>query len=376
MSSGPQPEHMTKSRLVEDIIALIHNDEGVTIEQNVMLPVLSDPEEKREIDVLITGNVAGYDMRIPIECKNYGPPITKDEIAIFVDKLEDVGLSVRDSIFVCISGFDRNARRRAEHYGIKLFTLEGLTDDRLSSAVHQAFQSTAYLLLRVERVKLLAEEYNDDLWIVMFMKDRLGNMKGGIWDIIWNKWNRGEIPWELGDHDIMITPPPGWQWHLADPMLPEHVFVSLKVIGLVLTTEGEGHVHLLKDIFSGRYERKHIQAIFNENPQIKLTVVETDEELECATRPGGVANIVFETEPAPRIHIFGKLYWPPTERAFQKIRNQVGKMMVLESPDWDSLNDLTFEQIEGTDISAIWAKGWSGHPANRGEDWPVRFPGS
>src|SRR5215212_7566666 len=181
----PSPDHMTKAKLVEEIVALLHEQEGVTVERNVRLPALSDPDDIREVDVLVTGNVAGYPIRIPIECKNYDKRISAGQIGEFKDKLEDVGLPVRGSIYVCVTGFGRDARRRAKDHGIKIFELNGLTPDRLSSAVHQAFQSTVYLLLRVERVRFTSDRDEDNLWYVTFLRDRRGNFRGGLWDIIW-----------------------------------------------------------------------------------------------------------------------------------------------------------------------------------------------
>lgn len=374
---SPQPEHMTKAKIVEEIVALLHEREGVTVERNVRLPSLSNPTQIREIDVLVTGNVAGYQIRIPIECKNYDKRISAGQIGEFKDKLDDVGLPVRGSIYVCVTGYGRDARRRAKDHGIKTLELKGLTPDRLSSAVHQAFQSIVYLLLRVERVHFPPDRFEDYLWSVMFLSDRRGNIIGGIWDLVWKKWMAGEIPETWGLQELVIEPPQGWRWHIDDPLRPQAVTVTIKVIGLVLTAEGEAHMHLLHDMLDEQYDRAHIRAIFQDNPELKLTVVENDEELDAATRPGGVANLVFESEKAPRIHIMDKTYWPPTDKAMNVIGSRVGAVMAMETPDWDSLDsmrDLTFEDLEGTDISAIWGKGWKGHPYSRGEDWPLKYP--
>src|SRR5215212_3842623 len=91
-SGGKPPDHITKARLVEEIVALFHEQEGVTVERNVRLHPLSDPTQIREIDVLVTGNVAGYPVQVPIECKNYNKRITAGQIGEFKDKLDDVGL--------------------------------------------------------------------------------------------------------------------------------------------------------------------------------------------------------------------------------------------------------------------------------------------
>lgn len=193
-SGGKTPDHITKARLVEEIAALLHEEDGVTVERNVRVPSLSDPAQIREIDVLVTGNVAGYAVRIPIECKNYSTRITAGQIGEFKDKLDDVGLPVRDSLYISVAGFGRDSQRRTRDHGIKLFELKGLTPDRLSSVVHQAFQSTVYLLLRVERVTFDSQREWDEMWTVMLIKDRRGNIRGGLWDIIWEKWQQGQIP--------------------------------------------------------------------------------------------------------------------------------------------------------------------------------------
>jgi Restriction endonuclease len=373
-SVGRNPDHITKARLVEEIVALLHEAEGVTVERNARLPSLSDSTQIREIDVLVTGNVAGYPVRIPIECKNYADRITAAQIGEFRDKLEDVGLPVRNSIYVCVSGFGRDARRRAEDHGIKIFELRGLTPDRLSSAVHKAFQSTVYLLLRVEYVEFKKHE-DEDLWVLYWLKDRRGNYRGGIWDIIWEKWQAGEIPTDWGFQEIHITPPKGWSWHLDDPTEPRKVMALVKVIGLILTATGEAHMHELADILEQRLDRGHIRAYFENNPEaITLAVVDDEEQFLAATRPQGVANIVFASEKAPRIHVLSKLYWPPTEKAASVIKERMNALMATDNPDWDSLKELTFEDLEGIDIGAIWGKGWDGHPSSRGEDWPMAFP--
>jgi hypothetical protein len=366
---------MTKARLVEEVVSLFHQEEGVIVERNVRLPSLSDSSQIREVDVLISGTVAGYPIRIPIECKNYQKRITAGQIGEFRDKLEDVGLPVRDSIYVCVSGFGRDARRRALDHGIKLFRLDGLSPDRLSSAIHQAFQSTVYYLLRVENVTVEPYLEGNDLWPLMWFIDARGNIRGGIWDLIWEQWKAGIIPTSWGVQELVVTPPPGWRWYPADPRIPRYVTATLRVVGLVLTAHGEAHRHILHDILDRKLDRAHIRAIFADDPgSISLTVVDDQEQFQAATRREGVANIVVTGLRCPRIHVLGKIYWPPTERAASVTKAHVDRMMTIGNADWDSLKELTFEELEGPDIAAIWGKTWSGHPSARGEDWPRKFP--
>jgi len=356
-------------------VALLHEFDGVDVERNVLLPTLSDPTHIREIDVLITGNVAGHAHRIPIECKNYGNKISAGQIGEFSDKLIDVGLPVRNSLYVCVSGYTRDARRRAKDLGIKIFELKGLTSDRLNSAVYQAFQSIMHLLLRVDRITFSSERDEDSMWSVMFMTDRWGNIRGGLWDIIWEKWQSGEIPTNWGSQEMVIEPPAGWAWHIDIPEQPRQVTVILKVIGLILTATGEANMHLLKDVLEEKLDRARIRAIFQDSPDaIKLTVVDDEEQFQAATRPGGIANIVFESKRAPRIHVLDKLYWPPTERAAGIVKNKVEALLDRSPADMEAIQNLTFAELEGTDIAAIWGETWSGHPFFRGEGWPQKYP--
>jgi hypothetical protein len=56
-----------------DLVAMMHEVPGVVVEKRTKLPVLqSKTGRRREIDVLITSNVAGYPVRFGIGCKNEG----------------------------------------------------------------------------------------------------------------------------------------------------------------------------------------------------------------------------------------------------------------------------------------------------------------
>ena len=64
-----------KGILLEQIVSMLHKTEGVKVETNVFLPPKSgDQSRKREIDVLLTGNVAGHPVRLCIQCRNYCNP--------------------------------------------------------------------------------------------------------------------------------------------------------------------------------------------------------------------------------------------------------------------------------------------------------------
>jgi len=95
-----------KGKLVERIAAMLHEGPDVKVERNVLLPPLNgDPKRKREIDVLLTSYVAGYPVRIAIECKNEAEKNDVEYIDAFVGKLDDVGIPHQHGIFISVSGY-------------------------------------------------------------------------------------------------------------------------------------------------------------------------------------------------------------------------------------------------------------------------------
>src|SRR6185436_2122345 len=75
----------TKGKLVEFIVASMHNSPGVKVETNVRLtPKNAKTKRKREVDVLLTSHIADYEVRLPIECKNYKKVIGVAMIGEFI----------------------------------------------------------------------------------------------------------------------------------------------------------------------------------------------------------------------------------------------------------------------------------------------------
>src|SRR6266567_1692559 len=125
-----------KGKIVEHIVALMHKypDTSVKVEQNVRLPtVLNKIGRKREIDVLLTRDIAGHSVQIAIECKNEQRPIDTPAIDAFAKKLQRVG--VRYGIYVSASGYTKDAIENAAADGIKTFTLKDLTKEVLHASI-------------------------------------------------------------------------------------------------------------------------------------------------------------------------------------------------------------------------------------------------
>lgn len=91
---------------------LVSMEPGATIEHDVHLKGLRSGRQ-RQVDVLVTGVMAGLEMRIAVECKHYKRPLGIGKVDEFVGKLLD--LDVDAGILYTVNGADAGATARAKH---------------------------------------------------------------------------------------------------------------------------------------------------------------------------------------------------------------------------------------------------------------------
>jgi len=85
---------------------------------------------KREIDILITTEVNGFDLKIAIECKDYSNSrkVPVKEIEAFYSKCEQIR-SINKKVVISSSGFQEGAVDSAQNFGIELMTTSELTPE-------------------------------------------------------------------------------------------------------------------------------------------------------------------------------------------------------------------------------------------------------
>jgi hypothetical protein len=239
MSSIPSATSaVSKWRLVEQVVASMHESEGVVVQPNVRLPPASGGGSiKREIDVLITWSIPGSPVRAAIECKDYKRLIGVNEIDAFAGKLPYVGIPTQQGIYVTTSGYTQGAIEHARDAGIRLLTLRDLMRE-LPEAVARAFQSSLYLLARVEGVAGSAELESvplteAEMWVVF---DEQGHLWGTIPDVIWQGWHAGNIPAVMGTYSVPLVLPPGcYQLSNGKPVTGRSLIATVHVMGCLVT---------------------------------------------------------------------------------------------------------------------------------------------
>lgn len=113
----------------QQVAALMANLGNGHAEHNIkMTGVVS--KTQRQVDVLVSGEFAGREIRVAVECKRYKRRLGIGKIDEFVGKLLD--LRVDAGVLYCVTGYTKQAEVRASeavHPQISLFTLaEGVND--------------------------------------------------------------------------------------------------------------------------------------------------------------------------------------------------------------------------------------------------------
>lgn len=362
----PPESQKAKGNLVEDIVALLHGGTDTVVERNVKLPVLGKPKRRREIDVLITGRLSGYPVRIAIECKNYATPVTVGQVGEFRDRLEEVGIPPQHGIMVAANGYTNDALDRAETIGIRALVLTGLTSDRITTEVHEAFQAVVFLLLDVMKVEVTCDVAEDPNGELLLLVNEAGEPQGFLPDLIWAKWRDGEIPLELGEYELSLEPPSGWRWAIGGDTLPTRAVARVAVLGLVITIPGRAEWFDLSEAASGVVERTHIRASFDAGSKsYPVLTVRTEEEVETILNRPAAAKLTSGRIVLPRIRY--TIYWPPSERAMRQLARLAYQFLRQGT---FGISKVTNEEIEGTDLVTIWEPIARSHPSVSDPDWP------
>jgi hypothetical protein len=350
-----------KGRLAEKIVASMHRMPGVKVERNVRLPTLGKSKRKSEIDILLTGNLAGYPIQIAIECKNEKKPIGTPKINSFIGKLNDVGIPTQHGIYVSASGYTTGAVERAEEAGIKPLILEGLTKEGISASVAESFQSVVYLLLEVTEFSVNSKYAEiEPLELIQFY-DESGKLCGTIPDLIWQAWMNGYIPASIGEHEQELKLPPNWYPFDKREGAVLSIKVKSRVLGLVVSFSGQVKQHAIINASDRNIEKGQVEVVFNTDVlQVPVTTIYTEIQLQDFLKRPESFTLTVGRMKIPRIRQ-GPLYWPPSERAAKKVADLMRAFDAGEIPDPRPI-DIT--EIEGTDMRTLWEPIWLGYSTN------------
>jgi restriction endonuclease len=351
-----------KGNLVEKIAAMLHESPGVKVERNVFLsPGTGNSDRKREIDVLLTAYVANYPVRIALECKNEGETTGVEHIDAFVGKLDDVGIPHQHGIYISASGYTSGAIDRAKAKGIRTLALIGLTEDRLSTAISEAWQYTVFLLLVVKSVTVTNHVAQSSPEVMGFFNER-GELCGLLPDLIWFKWQAGEIDLALGEREIDLQAPPEWRQIIKGKLEPPiRLSAVVEVIGIVLRLKGKARQHSLVDACSDKTEKFHLDVDFNtrrlHDKRLVLKHFFTEKKLQAWIEKHGGTRMVNRVQ-LPRLQYLNQFYYPMSERVAGIVMNQ---MLAYEGGQLSEFPIFSFNELEGAELKTAWEPIFQAH---------------
>lgn len=355
----------SKGRMLEKIVAEMHQQEGAITQTNVHLPPIRNAGgQKREIDVLVTARVVNQEVRIAFECKNERKLTGAQDVDIFARKLEYVGIPVRSGIFVSAAGYTRGAIENAADCGIKLLTYDDL-NAKLPETVISAIQSVLYVMCEVMSLHVVSELLPDQsgsaqvVEIAMIYAEVDGQIQQVlVADMLWHQWLvERSLPDTLGIHKIELELPEG-AFLMRDgtryPILTDTEdgppSVQVAITGFLFNLKGDVTRHQLTNAQTNTLEQFRLSVTFD--PKAKPTVkrVTSESELEALRTSGSDVQIVIERFRLPRI-LFGKAFWPVSQRVIDTLRSRVKE---YEAGHGKNPASLTFEDIEGTNLATVW----------------------
>lgn len=361
-----QPDNTShlKGKLVESIVARMHAASGVKVETNVRLPPKGSEvpgNQWPEIDVLLTAGVAGYPVRIAIECKNYDEPVEKAKIDEFIGKLDDVGIPKQHGIFVSVSGYTQGAIRRAQKEGIQTLILRGLTEDRLASAIQEAFQSRIYVLAVLTAISIKAEVSTEQSEQLLAFFDEQRQLVGFVPDLVWSQWLNGFPSSQLGKYDYELEIPSAW-YHLVDgEFVPiSKVWVTVEVRGLVVDFPGKSIQHALVDAVQEKATKALTDVVFDfAELRYPVTTLFSEAELqEFLSNRKGAVGVTIGRFRIPRI-LRPPMFWPPSQRIIDRFEELASAYAAGKIGDPKQVD---LSEIEGDDLAAAWEPIWPEHP--------------
>jgi hypothetical protein len=328
-----------KGNILEDLVAMMHEVPGVLVEKRKRLPVLkSNRRRGREIDVLLTSNVAGYEVRIALGCKNEARTLDTSAVDNFIRILTEVGIPLQHGILVSANGYTRDAQDAASSCGIRTLVFEGLNADRLGQEINAALKSIVYLLVSQFNLSMLSyveKSWGNDPRFITGVLDRDDEPPGTqIMTCVWELWVSGAIPAMIGEHLICLKPKSAEATWFA--------VGAVTVAGWMASAPGTFSHGILKDTEADKIDRVHISATFDEiKGPLTLEPVNSEEALADILKKERMA-VVMRVR-VPRI-VSDVGYWPPTTQAMERAKAL-----------FDDGQPVTFDAIEGTNILDAWS---------------------
>ncbi len=165
----------------------------------------------RQLDIVVRRNIGQFQIFIVVDCKDYSDPVDVKDIEEFIGLLEDVGAN--KGAMVAANGFTEAAKTRGGNSGIDLYRLVDAEQhdwqSYVSIPVACDFRGLGLCRFKIGGSDAMLQELasQDVKLIPLFDEDH--QQIGTPLTILWERWNRREIPIEPGLYlDISVADTP------------------------------------------------------------------------------------------------------------------------------------------------------------------------
>ncbi|MGE3659549.1 MAG: restriction endonuclease [Mycolicibacterium sp.] len=128
------PKRSNEFQRLVAMLTMLKSD-GATVHESVEVMEIAS-QERREVDVVAFGKVAGHQTAVFIECRDWKRPQDVQWVEQARTKFDDLAANVK--ILVSSSGFTKTALTKAARYGIKTITPAEVTPEFVGQIVNSA----------------------------------------------------------------------------------------------------------------------------------------------------------------------------------------------------------------------------------------------
>ena len=220
---------------LELLIAEIQKDlaPGATVTHNAALWG-HDSETNRQIDVLVEQQIGQFPMRIIFDCKDYKVPVDVKGVDGFISMVRDV--RAHQGCLVSAKGFTASAKKAAKKAGISLYSPVDTAPHKwqvrgLALPVLCEFRG-AKLGFGIQFTGPFPFTMQNGFFSDMMVRDAEGKELGTCFETAITRWNNGDYPTEVGEHEgVPIFPGPTYVDNGHGMQVPVTLTVGLLVEG-------------------------------------------------------------------------------------------------------------------------------------------------
>jgi Restriction endonuclease len=128
------PKRSNEFQRLVAMLTMLKSDGATVLESVEVMEIAS--QERREVDVVAFGKVAGHQSTVLIECRDWKRPQDVQWVEQARTKFDDLGANVK--ILVSSSGFTKTAQTKAARYGIKTITTGEVTPEFVGKVINSA----------------------------------------------------------------------------------------------------------------------------------------------------------------------------------------------------------------------------------------------